>query len=88
MMSRKKPNPDAAVLAGMRIGVFGKGGAGKSTAVVLLANELQHRGYLVCILDADSTNLGFPLVLGIDGLPEPLMKYYGGTVFAGVCTRS
>src|SRR3546814_1495233 len=30
-----------------------KGGAGKTTAVLLLATELVHRGYRVTILDAD-----------------------------------
>lgn len=30
-----------------------KGGAGKTTAALLLATELAHQGYRVCILDAD-----------------------------------
>ncbi|KPF46095.1 ParA family protein [Rhizobium sp. AAP43] len=30
-----------------------KGGAGKTTAAVLLTSELLHRGYRVCVLDAD-----------------------------------
>jgi CO dehydrogenase nickel-insertion accessory protein CooC1 len=72
-----------AVLAGKRIGVFGKGGSGKSTAVVLLAMHLRDLGYEVCVLDADSTNIGLSLVLGIDQPPEPLMEYFGGMVFSG-----
>ena len=70
-------------LAGKRIGVFGKGGSGKSTIVVLLARELHQRGYEVCILDADSTNIGMPGALGIDRAPKTLIDYFGGMVFSG-----
>ena len=70
-------------LSGKRIGVFGKGGSGKSTTVVLLAHDLLKYGYEVCILDADSTNIGLSSVLGMDQSPEPLMSYYGGTIFSG-----
>ena len=70
-------------LAGKRIGVFGKGGAGKSTVVVLLARALRERGYTVCVLDADSTNIGLPQALGLDRSPVPLMDYFGGMVFSG-----
>lgn len=70
-------------LSGKRIGVFGKGGSGKSTVVVLLARALQDRGYQVCILDADSTNVGLYRALGFKEAPEPLMDYFGGTVFSG-----
>lgn len=73
----------STVLAGKRIGVFGKGGSGKSTAIVLLAIHLQDLGYEVCVLDADSTNLGLSHVLGIEPDPDPLMGYYGGMVFSG-----
>jgi CO dehydrogenase maturation factor len=71
------------VLTGKRIGVFGKGGSGKSTAVVLLAKALGDRGYPVCILDADSTNVGIHHALGLDRSPVSLMDYFGGTVFGG-----
>lgn len=71
------------VLSGKRLGIFGKGGSGKSTAVVLLAMGFRDCGYDVCILDADSTNLGLPFVLGIDQPPEPLLSFYGGTIFSG-----
>jgi len=70
-------------LTGKRIGVFGKGGSGKSTAVVLLAKALGDRGYPVCVLDADSTNVGIHQALGLDESPESLMNYFGGTVFGG-----
>jgi CO dehydrogenase maturation factor len=71
------------VLRDKRIGIFGKGGAGKSTVVVLLAKGLRDRGYEVCVLDADSTNVGLHQALGFDESPVPLMEYYGGTVFSG-----
>jgi CO dehydrogenase nickel-insertion accessory protein CooC1 len=70
-------------LAGKRIGVFGKGGSGKSTVVVLLARKLRERDYDVCILDADSTNIGMPGALGIDRAPKTLIDYFGGMVFSG-----
>ncbi len=70
-------------LLGKRIGIFGKGGAGKSTLTILLARTLQRRGYQVVLIDADSTNLGLYLALGIDQSPEPLMDYFGGMVFQG-----
>ena len=35
-------------LAGKKIGLFGKGGAGKSTVTALLAQALLTRGYEVC----------------------------------------
>jgi CO dehydrogenase maturation factor len=71
------------VLTGERIGILGKGGAGKSTLVVLLASVLRGRGYAVCVLDADSTNIGLHRALGIDRAPVPLMEYFGGMVFSG-----
>lgn len=71
------------ILTGKRIGVFGKGGSGKSTAVVLLAKALGDRGYPVCVLDADSTNVGLHQALGLDESPESLMNYFGGTIFGG-----
>ena len=70
-------------LAGKRIGVFGKGGSGKSTFTILLAMALQERGYEVCVLDADSTNVGLPQAFGVKTPAQTLLDYYGGMVFSG-----
>lgn len=70
-------------LLGSRIGIFGKGGSGKSTVTVLLARALRQRHYEVCILDADSTNIGLHQALGLEVAPEPLIDHFGGMVFSG-----
>jgi CO dehydrogenase nickel-insertion accessory protein CooC1 len=70
-------------LAGKRIGVFGKGGAGKSTFVALLATALQERNYEICVLDADSTNVGLAQALGANTPPQTMVDYYGGMIFSG-----
>jgi CO dehydrogenase nickel-insertion accessory protein CooC1 len=73
----------ALPLSGTRVGVFGKGGAGKSTVVVLLATALRERGYKVVVVDADSSNVGLHLALGLAREPHSLLKHFGGTVFSG-----
>lgn len=70
-------------LMGKRIGIFGKGGSGKSTVAILLTQALRDQGYHVCLLDADSTNIGLAQALGFERSPEPLMGYFGGMVFSG-----
>lgn len=70
-------------LNGKRIGIFGKGGSGKSTVTVLLAKALRESGYAVAVLDADSTNIGLAQALGIAYAPAPLLDYFGGMVFQG-----
>ena len=70
-------------LAGQRIGLFGRGGSGKSTTTVFLARALAEAGYPVCVLDADSTNEGLAKALGADRAPDSLLDWLGGTVFSG-----
>jgi CO dehydrogenase maturation factor len=77
MTDRAKPPSD------LRIGVFGKGGSGKSTVTVLLARALRRHGHEVCVLDADSTNVGLHRALGLDKAPSSLVDYYGGMTFSG-----
>jgi len=76
-------NQREKILNDKRIGLFGKGGSGKSTVAVLLAKTLRSRGYDVCLLDADSTNVGLSQALGLAHDPEPLLDFYGGMVFSG-----
>lgn len=70
-------------MAGFRVGVFGKGGAGKSTVTVFLAEALRRRGFPVVVLDADSTNVGLAAALGLHEEPAPLLEHFGGMVFSG-----
>jgi CO dehydrogenase maturation factor len=82
-MSNEESDMTEKVLNGKRIGLFGKGGCGKSTVAVLLAKALKHKGYDVCLLDADSTNVGLWKALGATKDPASLLDYYGGMVFSG-----
>jgi CO dehydrogenase maturation factor len=69
--------------SGKRIGILGKGGSGKSTVTVLLAGKIRNSGYEICVLDADSTNIGLHKALGIKKMPVSLIDYFGGTAFNG-----
>ena len=75
--------PTTRLLNGHRIGIVGKGGSGKSSVTVLLARSLRKRGYEVCVLDADSTNVGLHQALGLERAPDSLVDYFGGMVFSG-----
>jgi CO dehydrogenase nickel-insertion accessory protein CooC1 len=72
-----------APLSGLRLGIFGKGGAGKSTVTVLLARGLVEMGYHPVVLDADSTNIGLARALGAGDGPRTLIDHFGGMVFSG-----
>lgn len=74
---------EEGVLTAKKIGLFGKGGAGKSTVTIMLAGVLKDLGYEVSILDADSTNVGLSQALGLDRSPRSLIDYFGGMVFRG-----
>ncbi|MFT5873566.1 MAG: Mrp family chromosome partitioning ATPase [Clostridium sp.] len=59
------------------IGVMsGKGGVGKSTISVLIAHELNKKGYKVGILDSDITGPSIPRLLGIKDV-KPKMSEAG-----------
>lgn len=59
----KKPNPAIKRVIGI---MSGKGGVGKSTVAVLLAQSLASLGRSVGVLDADITGPSLPRLLGID----------------------
>jgi CO dehydrogenase maturation factor len=56
-----------------KIAVCGKGGVGKSTIVILLANALREAGYSVLVLDTDESNPGLYRMFGFDKQPKALM---------------
>jgi CO dehydrogenase maturation factor len=76
-------NTSHSPLLGSKIGIFGKGGAGKSTVTVLLARALHRQGHEVVVVDADSTNVGLAEALGFERTPTPLVDHFGGMVFGG-----
>ncbi|MDD5647724.1 MAG: P-loop NTPase, partial [Dehalococcoidia bacterium] len=59
-----------------KIAVCGKGGSGKTTAVVLLALALKAAGRRVIVIDADESNPGLGRMLGIKGEPEALSDLF------------
>lgn len=63
LVPEKKINPRIKRVIGV---ASGKGGVGKSTVAVLLAEALAARGRSVGILDADITGPSIPRLLGID----------------------
>lgn len=62
----------------MKICICGKGGTGKSTVVVLLADALKRAGKDVIVLDSDESNSSLFCMLGFDKSPRPLMDMVGG----------
>jgi ATP-binding protein involved in chromosome partitioning len=63
MVPEKKFNPRIKRVIGV---VSGKGGVGKSTAAVLLAQALAAKGRSVGLLDADITGPSMPRLLGLE----------------------
>jgi ATP-binding protein involved in chromosome partitioning len=63
LVPEKKSNPNIKRVIGV---VSGKGGVGKSTVAVLLAEALTARGRRVGVLDADITGPSIPRLLGVD----------------------
>jgi CO dehydrogenase maturation factor len=61
----------------MKILLCGKGGSGKSTIASLLAKDLMTKGYRVLVVDADESNYGLSVQLGMDD-PKELMDQLGG----------
>jgi len=57
--------------------VCGRGGSGKSTWVVLLAKALLPK-QKVLVVDADESNLGLPILLGVEPPRSTLMEALGG----------
>ena len=66
---------------GKRVVMCGKGGCGKSTILVLLADILKDKGYEIHIVDGDASNFGLSQMLGFDKNPKPLIDYFGGKTF-------
>ncbi|HEX9897563.1 MAG TPA: P-loop NTPase [Dehalococcoidales bacterium] len=67
----KSHAPTTSILK--KIAVCGKGGVGKSTIVVLIANALKSKGFTVLVLDTDESNPGLSRLLGFTQEPKPLI---------------
>jgi Mrp family chromosome partitioning ATPase len=63
LVPEKKKNPAIKRVVGV---MSGKGGVGKSTVAVLLAESLAAQGRKVGVLDADITGPSLPRLLGVD----------------------
>jgi len=61
-----------------KIAVCGKGGAGKTTFITLLAGVLQEMNYSVIALDTDESNPGLYRMLGLEAEPLPLKSLLKG----------
>lgn len=70
-----------------KIAVAGKGGVGKSTVTVLLANALKQKGKTVLVLDTDESNPGLLTLFGFKREPVPLItllpRFSSGDVSSG-----
>ncbi len=61
----------------MKILICGKGGSGKSTVAALVARDLAAKGHRVLAVDADESNYGLSIPLGLPA-PKELMDQLGG----------
>ena len=61
----------------LKVLVTGRGGSGKSTLVALLARKLREEGG-VLVVDTDESNMGLPVLLGLQRPSLTLMEALGG----------
>ena len=66
-----------------KIAVCGKGGAGKSAMVALLANALTGQGRNVFVLDTDESNPGLYRAFGFERTPKPLLSLMSRFSYTG-----
>ena len=62
----------------MNILICGKGGCGKSVVTTLLAKRFSEKNFKVFVVDADGSNLGLKLMLGMDEPKSTLLDSLGG----------
>ena len=62
----------------MNILICGKGGCGKSVVTTLLAKWFSEKNFKVLVIDADCSNLGLKLMLGINESKSTLLDSLGG----------
>jgi CO dehydrogenase maturation factor len=62
--------------------VCGRGGSGKSTLVSLLAKRIAEHGPVI-VVDADESNLGLNVMLGLEAPQCTIMDYLGGKPVVG-----
>lgn len=61
-----------------KIAICGKGGVGKSFMVYAITKALQKKGFSVCVVDTDESNVGLHRLFGFDVMPKPFMDFLGG----------
>jgi len=67
--------------------VCGRGGSGKTTAIVLLAKRLSKEGRIL-IVDTDESNMGLPFLLGMESPQKTVMEALGGKKEVGTQLRT
>lgn len=61
----------------MKIAISGKGGCGKTTITALLSKAFSRIGFKVTVIDADESNVGLAMMLGLDQV-KSMVEVYGG----------